>query len=128
VVASLVGVAGSALAATKNGPGTMTILPKQSTAGTGSNNFTLRYTAPSTGGISKTLVQVVVPTVGAPASGFSPAPSAGDVTVHHLTCSSVSTPSFSASSSPPGTAISLVVTCAANQYFSITYYAVTRPG
>jgi hypothetical protein len=105
----------------------LTILPKPVTAGSSANNLTLRFTASSNAGISKAVVSVVVPTTGAPTAGFSPAPSATNVKVQRLTCSSVSLPTFSASAAPPGTEISLIATCGPNQYFSLTYKGVSAP-
>jgi hypothetical protein len=116
------------------GPGTITVAPASLVAGSTANTLTLRYSAPSTGGVSGT-VAVVVPTSGAPTTGFSPVPATGNVSVQANTCTSagLSTSPFTPFSSAaypgdsPGTRVNVVVNCPAGRYFTLTYTNVAAP-
>lgn len=129
-----VGTAHLSDAATKSGPGTMTILSKQVPAGSTGSSFTLRYTAPSNKSISGA-VSVLVPSSGSPGTGFSPAPSGARIAINRLTCTTAvlsATPYTSVNNGAypgdsPGTQVNMTVNCPANRYFSLTYSGVTAP-
>jgi len=129
------GLVGAPLAqAATTAPGTMTISAGSVPAGSTGNTFTLRYTAPAAAAVSGS-VGILVPTSGAPSTGFQPAPAGTNVTVQRLTCTSAAlagTPFTTATKTnypgdAPGTRINIVANCPAGRSFTVTYTAVTAP-
>ena len=115
------------VAGAKTAPGTMTIAATTATAGATGQSFVLTYKAPKNTAVSG-FVNVVVPTVGAPATGFSPSPSGASVSVQIGSCTSVTSGVFSpVGGAFPGTQISINASCLAGGSFTITYFGVTTP-
>jgi hypothetical protein len=108
--------------------GSMVLVPSQVAAASTGFTLTMRYTAPLKGSLAGT-VSIVVPTVGAPASGFS-SPTAATVKVDKQTCASALVgATFPASTIAgfPGTVINVTVNCAAKQGFALSFSTVTVP-
>ncbi len=116
------------------GPGTMTVTPASVAAGSTGNTFTLRYTAPTTGAV-KGAIAVLVPTSGAPNTGFQPLPTSANVAVQRGNCTSAAlatTPFTTATKTnypgdAPGTQINVTVNCKAGHTFTLTYTNATAP-
>jgi hypothetical protein len=119
--------AGAVSAAPPKDAGSMVITPLQVVAGSSGDTLTLKYTAPNKASMSG-VVSIVVPTSGAPGTGFS-SPTASTVFVNKLTCASASVTSIAASPIPghPGTVINVSANCDASRWFSVVMAKVVAP-
>ena len=112
----------------------MTFSPTVVTAGAPATTLTMRYYAPAAASFSGDIA-MVIPTSGAPGTGFRPVPSRANVVVRRGTCTSaalapVPFTAVTNSSYPgdsPGTGINLTATCPAGKSFFVTYAGATAP-